>query len=245
MLKKFLLSFFVAVSAFMFFTAVTAAWQPEFKEQDIKEANELCVGKPTEAELVPTEDGKGNFNLALLKNAKSNAESLLPGYPIHQIEHLNDGFYNNCRSWISGITQETWAEIELRDTYSIKKVGIGSDHCGHYQDRAATEFEILVATEYNEDSEASTWDVVYEYDEGEPIHLTIYFEFKEVEARYVRIVVFASNQSEVRIDEIEIYGGPLAINQQSKFTISWGEDKDTILRNILIEDLPKSNNLDS
>lgn len=228
MLKKFLFPFFVTTFAFMLFAARTAAWQPEFKERDIKEANKLCEGKPTEAELVPTEDDEGNFNLALLKDAKPNADSLIAGYPIHQIEHLNDGFYNNCRSWITGGASEfAWAEIDLGDVFpTIKKVGIGSDHSGHYDDRAANKFEILVATEYDEDSEASTWEVVYEYDD-EPVHLTTYFELeKSVKARYVRILILSSTTpGGVRIDEMEIYGGPLAINPQSKSATCWGQIK--------------------
>jgi len=225
MLRRFFVVFFVAVFASMLFAVVTEAWNPEFKERDIEEAEGLCAGAPCPPELVSTMDDEGNINLALLENAEPNAESFLPGYAIHQIEHLNDGFYNNCRSWISGTTAETWAEIDLGDVHSVKKVGIGSDHCGHYQDRAATDFEILVATQYKEDSEAASWNVVYDYEEVDPIHLTTYFEFKEVEARYVRILVFTSNQGEVRIDEIEIYGSFRAVNPQSKCATRWGQIK--------------------
>ena len=227
MLKRFFAFFFVAVFASMLFATVTEAWKPEFKERDMKEAEKLCAGAPCPPELVPTEDGKGNFNLALLEDAKPDADSLLPGYAIHQIEHLNDGFYNNCRSWISGVGPgtEAWAEVDLGDAYPIKKVGIGSDHCGHYQDRAATEFKILVATKYNEDSEASTWKEAYDHKKGDAVHKTTYFEFKEVKARYVRISVLNCIPGEVRIDELEIYGGPRAVNPQSKTATCWGQIK--------------------
>ena len=228
MLKKFFAVFFVAVFASMFFAVVTEALKPEFKERDMDEAEKLCAGAPCPPELVPTEDGKGNINLALLEDAEPNAESLLPGYAIHQIEHLNDGFYNNCRSWISGTTAETWAEIDLGDVYEgIKKVAIGSDHCGNYTDRAATKFDILVATEYNADSSAGTWNKVYSYDDASnPISTTTPSEFNPVEARYVRILVFTSNQAEVRIDEMEIYGSVLtAVYPQGKLTTTWGQIK--------------------
>jgi hypothetical protein len=41
-------------------------------------------------------------NLALANNgAKASASSLLPGYAIHQVAHLNDGLYGNSHSWIA------------------------------------------------------------------------------------------------------------------------------------------------
>jgi len=58
------------------------------------------------------------------------------------------------------------------------------------------------------------------------INQTTTFEFKkEVEARYVRIVVFNSNSGEVRIDEIEIYGGALAVHPEGKLVTCWGQIK--------------------
>jgi len=229
MLRRFFVVFFVAVFASMLFAVVTEAWNPEFKERDIEEAEGLCAGAPCPPELVSTMDDEGNINLALLENAEPNAESFLPGYAIHQIEHLNDGFYNNCRSWISGTTAETWAEIDLGDVYEgIKKVAFGSDQCGHYADRAATKFDVLVATEYNADSSAATWKKVYSYDDADnPIHTTVPFNFTFVEARYVRISILTSNQGEVRVDEIEIYGiGPAtAVYPQGKLTTTWGQIK--------------------
>ncbi len=228
MLKKFLVTVFVAVVVSMFIAAVTEATPYKFKERDIEEAEKLCEGAPCPPELVSTKDDEGNINLALLEDAEPNADSFLSGYAIHQIEHLNDGFYNNCRSWISGTTAETWAEIDLGDVYEgIKKVAIGSDHCGNYTDRAATKFDILVATEYNADSSAGTWNKVYSYDDASnPISTTTPSEFNPVEARYVRILVFTSNQAEVRIDEMEIYGSVLtAVYPQGKLTTTWGQIK--------------------
>ena len=76
----------------------------EFKEQDIKAATDACDagGKPG-PEFVPTVRDK-QPNLALLKDAKAEASSLIDGWcpRRHCTEYLNDGFYNNCRSWIIG-----------------------------------------------------------------------------------------------------------------------------------------------
>ena len=48
-------------------------------------------------------EGKQNLALAA-QGAKASASSCLPGYPIHQIAHLNDGQYGNSHSWIAAGT---------------------------------------------------------------------------------------------------------------------------------------------
>lgn len=224
MIRKFVIS----IILFIFIVAPIPAW--EFKEQNVDKANAQCKDdSPCMPELVPTTDKDGNVNLALLKVAKPNADSLLAGWcpNRHCIEYLNDGFYNNCRSWIttkpSG--QEAWAEIDMGAVYQIKKVGFGSDHCGHYKDRSAKDFKILVATNYSKDSNDKVWKVVYDNKDGDMVNQTTYFEFNPVDAQYVRISVIKSNQSEVRIDEIEIYGGSLAVDPKSKLAFYWGQIK--------------------
>ena len=228
MLSKFLIIVFAAVIASMFFVAITTAQEPKFKERDIDAATAACDdASPCKPELAPTEDDKGNINLALLEEAKPNADSVIAGYcpARHCTEYLNDGFYNNCRSWITGSGgPSSWAEIDLGDVYTITKVGFGSDHCGNYQDRFAKDFKILVATDYKEDSKAATWKVAYDNKNGDEVHETVYFEFTEVEARYVRIFV-ETGGSGVRIDELEIYGSFLAVNPQSKVASCWGQIK--------------------
>ena len=57
-------------------------------------------------------DGKQNLALAS-GGAKATASSCLPGYPIHQIAHLNDGLYGNSHSWIAAGEDNEWAQIEL------------------------------------------------------------------------------------------------------------------------------------
>ena len=52
-----------------------------------------------EIEVFGPEEGE---NLALAsRGARASASSLLPGYAIHQIPHLNDGRWGNDWSWIS------------------------------------------------------------------------------------------------------------------------------------------------
>ncbi len=157
---------------------------------------------------VPLHDKSMHKNLALLPSAKANASSVLPGHAIHQIRHLNDGFYNNQNSWISN-GEPSWAEIDLGDKYIISRVVFGSDHSQSFNDRAIKKFDILVSTEYNKDSSHESWKKVYEYD-GEPVRATQSFSFEPIEARWVRIHIMESVNGNARIDEIEIYGDMLS-----------------------------------
>ena len=177
-------------------------------------------GAGPEPEEVPEVDERGAVNVALLPDTAPNASSLIPGWDKrHQIELLNDGWYNNPRSWIiQGVPG--WAEIDLGEVYEIDKVVFGSEHTAHWNDRKTGDFSILVATKYDEDSEAATWEEVYKHD-GDPVHATTTFEFKAVDARWVRIEIRGPDGA--RIDEIEIYSlKAAAVNAGSKLILTWG-----------------------
>ena len=130
----------------------------EFKEQDIKAATDACDadGKPG-PEFVPTvRDNQPN--LALLRDAKPDASSLLAGWcpQRHCTEYLNDGFYNNCRSWIIGAVPG-WAQIDIGAVANVNRIYFGSDHSQGFVDRTTTDFDILVATtKADANSEANT-----------------------------------------------------------------------------------------
>ena len=199
----------------------------EFKEQDIKEATDACDagGKPG-PEFVPTVRDKNEPNLALLKDATAEASSQLQGWcpRRHCIEYLNDGFYNNCRSWIIGALPG-WAQIDIGDVANVNRIYFGSDHSQGFLDRTTADFDILVATtKADPNSDANTWEKVYTH-KGDPISKTTEFTFKDVEARWLRIHVRANGGA--RIDEIEIYGGkdPMAVEAMGKLSVRWGELK--------------------
>ncbi|MHC4406185.1 MAG: hypothetical protein ACYTG0_41650, partial [Planctomycetota bacterium] len=154
---------------------------------------------------VARRDPLGLLNLALSPEAEAAASSLLDGYAIHQVAHLNDGRAGNEHSWISR-EDPSWAEIDLGGVCWIYRVAFGSDSSGKYHDRAATRFWVLTATEHDDNSEAATWNVVHRQHEGPPVHARREFKFRPVRARWVRIVVEASSKNQVRIDEIEVYG---------------------------------------
>ena len=198
----------------------------EFKEQDIKEATDACDagGKPG-PEFVPTVRDK-EPNLALLKDAKAEASSQLEGWcpRRHCIEYLNDGFYNNCRSWIIGAIPG-WAQIDMGEVANVNRILFGSDHSQGFLDRTTADFDILVATtKADPNSDAKTWTKVYTH-KGDAISKTTEFTFKDVEARWLRLHIRTNGGA--RVDEIEIYGGtdPMAVEPDAKLTTTWSQVK--------------------
>jgi len=89
-------------------------------------------------------DGKENLALAE-RGAVASASSLLPGYRIHQVEHLNDGLYGNDHSWIAATNGREWAQIELPKPATVAGVLITRDRTGKYRDRIPEVFEVLVS----------------------------------------------------------------------------------------------------
>ena len=89
---------------------------------------------------------KGGPNLALAaRGAKAVASSCLPGYPIHQIPHLNDGRYGNSHSWISAGERDEWAQIELAQAAEIARVVFSRDREGRYPDRVPVRFQVQLS----------------------------------------------------------------------------------------------------
>jgi hypothetical protein len=89
-------------------------------------------------------DGKDNLALAK-RGAVATASSLLPGYAIHQVKHLNDGQYGNDHSWIAATGGREWAQIELSKPATVASVLITRDRTGKFQDRIPEVFEVLVS----------------------------------------------------------------------------------------------------
>jgi hypothetical protein len=99
----------------------------------------------------------GAENLALASaGAKASASSLLPGYDIHQIAHLNDGKYGNGASWISNERGAGWVQVELAKVAEIGRVvwsRDGSDQ-PRFRDRVPLKYRVEVSTD------GSAWKVV-------------------------------------------------------------------------------------
>jgi hypothetical protein len=98
-----------------------------------------------ELEIYPPGGGE---NLALASTgAKATASSLLPGYSIHQVSHLNDGRYGNAASWISNEPGKGWAQIELSKPAQIGRVVWSRDRSSpvRYRDRAPLTYRVDVS----------------------------------------------------------------------------------------------------
>jgi len=95
------------------------------------------------------EDGKKNLALASL-GAKATASSCLPGYPIHQIEHLNDGRYGNSHSWIAATQGKEWAQIELPAAAKVAKIVFSRDRDRQYRDRMPLWVQVQVSLDGQE-----------------------------------------------------------------------------------------------
>ena len=74
-------------------------------------------------------------NLAL--KGKASASSVIPGYSIHQIPHLNDGKLGNNHSWISAESSGGWAQIEFPEPVEMQKIVWARDRTGVCNDRLA------------------------------------------------------------------------------------------------------------
>lgn len=81
------------------------------------------------------------------RGATATASSLLPGYPIHQVHHLNDGQFGNSHSWISNEKGAGWVQIELPEQAAISRVVWSRDRDGQFNDRIASEYRLEVSVD--------------------------------------------------------------------------------------------------
>ncbi len=87
-----------------------------------------------------------DLNLALAsRGARATASSCLPGYPIHQVAHLNDGLYGNPHSWIAATASDEFAQIELPNPALVSEVVFSRDRHGRFRDRLPAQFEVQLS----------------------------------------------------------------------------------------------------
>ena len=164
---------------------------------------------PKEASIVQPEtaadNGKvpayrdGRRNLALAPAARATASSVIEGYAIHTVAHLNDGWYGNAQSWIPSALP-AWAEIDLGDLYTISSVRLSNDRFGQYGDRQATKMRVLAS------ASEGRWKEVAAYS-GAGLGAELALNFPATVARRVRVEILgcADAKSLPRLDEIEVY----------------------------------------
>lgn len=115
---------------------------------------ELFAADEQSAEPAANDAARPNL-AAAATGAKASASSLLAGFAIHQVAHLNDGQVGNAHSWISADTRG-WAQIELARPREIARVVWGRDREGQFRDRVAQEYRVLVSLD------GAEWKVVAE-----------------------------------------------------------------------------------
>ncbi len=122
----------------------------------------------------------GERNVALATaGAKASCSSSLPGFAIHQLEHIHDGRFGNSHSWISNEVGTGWVKIELPAVTRIDRMLWGRDRDGQYVDRLPTRYRIEVAVEENR------WRLVASSDDRQPLGnepLPVAYSFEGVPA---------------------------------------------------------------
>ncbi len=86
-------------------------------------------------------------NVALAAHGTTvTSSSDLPGYEIHQLQHVNDGRYGNSASWISNEAGRGWVLFEIPEAIEIDRVLWSRDRPadGKFSDRLATKYRIEV-----------------------------------------------------------------------------------------------------
>ena len=169
-----------------------------------KAARRVPPHAPKDQFLVPSvRDGRRN--LALLPAARAEASSVYDNgrMAIHQVAHLNDGWYGNERSWIAGALP-AWVQIDLGEVHRIGSVALGNEHALRYTDRVLTHFRILTARSYAPGTTEPAWQLAADVDHHR-LTGTEVFSFPPREARWVRVELIAAEDGLPRLDEVEVY----------------------------------------
>lgn len=164
-------------------SAVTAAFNREvFKPVQARYVR-MTISAATSSEPCLDELSifAGEENVGLVsKGAIATASSNLPGYPIHQIKHLNDGVFGNSNSWISNESGKGWAQIELPEPSLITSIEWSRDRQGKYTDRVATGYRFEVSLD------GQQWQVVASSDDRvpfqSPVKIAMQYRFDGVPA---------------------------------------------------------------
>ncbi len=102
-------------------------------------------------------------NVALASNGGiPTASGSLQGYPIHKIEHLNNGLFGNNQSWIANATSG-WVAVEFPKTSRVQRIRWGRDRDGQFTDRLITDYVLEVSLD------GTHWKVVTSSADRQPV----------------------------------------------------------------------------
>lgn len=108
--------------------------EAKFVRFTIRQANasQTCID-----ELMVFDERGENVALGAVPTASGSLE----GYPIHKLEHLNNGIVGNKSSWICN-ENSGWAQLELERPQRIERIEWARDRDGGFADRVATDYVI-------------------------------------------------------------------------------------------------------
>ena len=124
--------------------APTRAKFVRFTIDETNNGSQPCLD---EVEIFTTEAKPRNVALAA-HGTKVTSSSDLPGYEIHQLQHVHDGRYGNSASWISNEAGKGWVLFEFPEAVEIDRVLWSRDRPadGKFNDRIATKYRIEIGT---------------------------------------------------------------------------------------------------
>ena len=124
--------------------APTRAKFVRFTIDETNNGSQPCLD---EVEVFTTETKPRNVALAA-HGTKVTSSSDLPGYEIHQLQHVHDGRYGNSASWISNEPGRGWVLFEFPEAVEIDRVLWSRDRPadGKFNDRLATKYRIEIGT---------------------------------------------------------------------------------------------------
>ena len=106
---------------------------------------------------------KSGKNIALAKaGAIATSSGNLPGYPIHQLAHLNDGKTGNQWSWISNQVGKGWVQIEFAKASSVERIEWSRDRAERFSDRLAIDYKIELSVD------GKSWSLAASSNDREP-----------------------------------------------------------------------------
>ncbi len=130
--------------------------EAKFVRMVIEETNTQSQPCVDELEIFSVDDVPRNVALATAGTTVA-ASSSLPGYPIHQLKHLNDGKYGNSWSWISNEPGRGTVTVTLSQPVQIERIVWSRDRGDEgmrYADRIATRYRFETSLD------GDHWDVV-------------------------------------------------------------------------------------
>ncbi len=159
--------------------------------------------------LVETGGTMGWGNIA--DEGTAFAKDCISGYSIHQIDHLNDGLYGNDHSWIAG-SDPSFAGIDFGGGFIIGGIAWGRDTTGQYGDRSLGSYTVQITTATSPmtagDDEWTTIGVVdYDSSMAGP-GSRHWYQFGQVYATGLRVLVDSATGDPICIDELEVYNIP-------------------------------------